>query len=125
MDLNGRCMFVSGTAASGVVDAATRLWFIQKGERLVARYAGGNVERGCLAGWITGTQLSFRYLQREHTGELHGGRSKCDVMTLADGRIRILEHFRWTTRTGSGTNVFDEVPVGGLPERPNNRWRGP
>jgi hypothetical protein len=25
------------------------------------------------------------------------------------GHIRILEHSRWTTREGSGTNAFDEV----------------
>jgi hypothetical protein len=111
MNLDGRCMFVSGTADCGVVDAQTRLWFIQKGTRVVASYSGGHIERGCLAGQIAGTQLSFRYLQRERTGELHGGRSECEVVTLADGRIRILEHFRWTTRSGSGTNVFDEVPV--------------
>lgn len=30
-------------------------------------------------------------------------------MRLRDGRVRILEHFEWTTRTGRGTNVFDEL----------------
>jgi hypothetical protein len=30
-------------------------------------------------------------------------------MRLADGRIRIFEHFSWTSRAGSGTNVFEEI----------------
>jgi hypothetical protein len=31
------------------------------------------------------------------------------VDRTADGRIRIVEHFTWSTRAGSGTNVFDEI----------------
>jgi len=27
-----------------------------------------------------------------------------------DGRIRLLEHFQWESREGSGTNTFEEVP---------------
>jgi hypothetical protein len=41
--------------------------------------------------------------------EVHAGRSTCDVMLRGDGRLRIVEHFQWSTREGSGTNVFDEL----------------
>jgi hypothetical protein len=36
----------------------------------------------------------------------------CDVMQLPDGRPRVVEHFAWSTRVGSGINVFDELPPG-------------
>ena len=111
MNLDGLRMYVSATAAVGVVSADTRLELLQKGPRVLGRYKGGNVQRGCLAGRLTGTELTFRYAQREASGEIHAGRSTCDVVRLNDRRLRILEHFTWTTRAGSGTNVFDEVPV--------------
>jgi len=102
-------MYVSSTAASGVVDSATRLRFRQRGERVIADYAGGNVERGRLVGRLTGAELTFRYAQRERDGMIQGGQSRCDLQDHA-GRIRIIEHFEWSTRVGSGVNVFDEVP---------------
>ena len=108
INLNGLTMFVSSTAASGVVSSGTRLHFSQRGPRVVARYSGGTVARGWLVGrWMDG-QLTFRYAQSEG-GTIHGGRSVCDAQRLEDGRTRIIEHFTWTTRAGSGTNVFDEV----------------
>lgn len=109
IDLNGLTMFVSATAANGVVDSGTRLHFLHRGNRIAARYAGGNVQRGWLVGRWIGDQVTFRYAQREGETAIHGGRSVCEVQRLADGRIRIIEHFTWTTRVGSGTNVFDEV----------------
>ena len=111
MNLDGMTMFVSSTAAVGVVDAATRLHFTQRGERVCARYAGGSVVRGWLVGrWGAGDTLSFRYAQCESGGTIHAGQSVCDVQQLPDGRLRIFEHFTWSTRLGSGINVFDELP---------------
>lgn len=108
MTLDGLTMFVSSTAANGVVDSDTRLQFRQNGDRVIARYAGGNVTRGVLVGRLADTRLTFRYAQRERDGNIHGGQSRCDVLEHA-GRIRIIEHFAWSTRVGSGVNVFEEV----------------
>jgi hypothetical protein len=102
-------MHVGSTADRGVVGSDTRLEFRQKGSRVLARYRGGAIRRGCLIGRIKGSQLPFRYAQVETSGEIHGGRSVCDVERLADGRTRSHEHFTWRARSGSGTNVFDEV----------------
>jgi hypothetical protein len=109
MNLDGLCMFVSSTDDNGVVGCDTRLRFVQKGSRVMARYSGGNVMRGCLVGRLSASEMTFRYAQCEATGEIHAGRSVCEVVRLDDGRIRIREHFRWSTRSGSGTNVFDQV----------------
>jgi hypothetical protein len=108
MNLDGLCLFVSSTAEQGVVSSDTRLRLRQKGSRVLGRYSGGRVTRGCLVGTLSGRELVFRYLQREDSGELHGGSSACQVLRRSDGRIRIVEHFRWKTRDGAGTNVFDE-----------------
>ena len=109
MNLDGLCMYVSSSAEQGVVGSDTRLSFVQKGSRVLGRYRGGAVERGYLVGRVAGKTLVFRYVQREASGELHGGRSVCEVIRRRDGGIRILEHFRWSSREGGGTNVFDEI----------------
>jgi hypothetical protein len=110
IDLDGLEMYVSSTATNGVVGSETRLRFTQRGNRVVARYSGGRIERGWLAGRLQDSELVCRYVQRESGDELHSGRSVCQVERLNDGRTRIVEHFRWSTRSGSGTNVFDECP---------------
>ena len=110
INLDGLTMFVSTTATAGVVAADTRLHFVQRGERVFARYAGGRVARGCLVGRYTQRTLRFRYVQLEDGLAIHAGTSECDVEQLPDGRVRIIEHFAWSTRTGSGINVFDELP---------------
>jgi hypothetical protein len=107
--LDGVSMTVQSTAAIGVVGDGTRLDLVQRGARVLGRYQGGRIRRGCLVGRLTGACLTFRYLQVEQSGELHGGRSTCDVIRTHDGRIRIVEHFTWRTRAGSGTNIFEET----------------
>ena len=109
-NLDGRTMFVSTTAAEGVVSGETHLHFTQRGQRVAARYAGGRVPRGWLVGRWDGDILRFRYAQREDSSDIHGGRSVCAVEEGEDGRLRLIEHFTWSTRSGSGTNVFDELP---------------
>lgn len=112
MNLDGLTMCVSSTASIGVVGAGTLLHFTQKGSRVLARYSGGSIQRGYLVGDIEDERLRFRYTQIEANGGIHGGSSVCDVETLSDGRTRIVEHFTWRTREGSGDNVFDEMPRG-------------
>ena len=109
-NLDGLTMFVSRTADNGVVDAQTRLRFVQRGARVAARYTGGRVARGWLVGRWDGDTLRFRYAQREDGRAIHAGRSVCQVQRLPDGRLQLIEHFAWTTRDGSGVNVFDELP---------------
>src|SRR4029077_415253 len=81
IDLDGVTMLVSTTDDVGVVDAGTRVAFRQRGDRVLARYGGGRIARGVLVGGGDGAVLTFRYLQVEDSGEIHGGRSTCDVGT--------------------------------------------
>ena len=109
--LDGRRMRVRSTDAAGVVGAGTRLHFIQEGARIAARYAGGSIRRGWLVGRREDNTVTYRYAQVEASGELHAGRAVCEVHVLSDGRLRMREHFHWTTRPGTGTNEFEEVEV--------------
>jgi hypothetical protein len=109
-NLDGLTMFVSSTADNGVVNSDTRLHLTQRGARVAARYAGGQIARGWLVGEWNGDTLHFRYAQREGDRTIHAGRSACEVQQLPDGRLRLVEHFSWSTRRGSGVNVFDELP---------------
>ena len=112
-DLDGVTMFVTSTANTGVVSGETRLHFTQRGGRVSARYAGGRVARGWLVGWLADQTLRFRYVQREDGAEIHAGQSVCNLEQLPDGRLRMIEHFVWRTRNGSGINVFEELPRAG------------
>jgi len=96
------------TGASGSVGADTLFTFGQRGTTVWARYAGGAVPLGYLVGTLSAGRLAFRYAQVDLLGEVHGGRSVCDVEHLPDGRLRLLEHFQWESREGSGTNIIEE-----------------
>lgn len=110
IDLNDLAMYVSSTDASGVVGAETRLRFRQRAERVWATYGGGGVQRGWLVGRWQGAHLHFQYVQRETDDTIHAGVSRCTAERGANGRVRLFEHFAWTTRAQQGVNVFDEVP---------------
>lgn len=79
-------MHPSGMQPNGVVGVGTHLMFTQVGDRVLGRYSGGKALRGCLIGRIRGVELAFRYLQREGSGELHGGAvsSRNDMMVGYD-----------------------------------------
>lgn len=64
---------------------------------------------GLLVGTISGSKLVFRYTQLENSGQIHGGRSICEVQCSEQGGLRVIEHFTWSTRNSSGTNVFEEI----------------
>ena len=109
MNLDGMCFRVCATASVSVVSAQTRLHLTQRGSRIFGRYEGGSILRGRLVGQVSGHALTFRYTQRECAGSIHGGRSRCVLEVLSNGRLRIYEHFTWKTRTGAGTNIFEQV----------------
>jgi len=112
LNLDGLEMCVTSTAENGVVGLETRLRLTQRGSKVLGRYQGGSVMRGCLVGAVDGDRLAFRYLQLETPHAFHAGSSVCEIQRRPDGRVRLIEHFVWRTRTGSGTNVFDETPEG-------------
>jgi hypothetical protein len=109
ISLNGKKMRVVSTAKAGVVNFDTLFTFKQKGLVVSAHYSGGKVRMGYLVGVILTDALRFQYAQLDTEGQLDGGYSTCEIKRTPDGRIRLLEHFQWESREGSGTNIFEEV----------------
>jgi hypothetical protein len=107
--LDGRQMRAVSTADGGEVSVDTLFSFAQAGDTVSAQYAGGSVRLGHLVGIFAAGELSFRYAQVDHAGRVDGGRSVCEVSSLPDGRVQLLEHFQWESRDGSGTNVLQEI----------------
>jgi hypothetical protein len=98
------------TAEGGVVGDETIFIFRQDAKVVEAIYAGGQILRGFLVGVIEGDTLRMQYTQLDIDGRLDGGHSTCNLERTDDDRIRIVEHFEWTTREGHGTNVIEQLP---------------
>jgi hypothetical protein len=103
-----------GADEIGQVDRETLFVFSQRGTTVSARYTGGAVELGYLVGRMMADLLAFRYCQVDRRGEVHGGRSTCEMGRLPDGRIWLREHFQWESRQGGGTNLLEQVDLRSL-----------
>jgi hypothetical protein len=110
LDFNGRRMRVTATDTSGVVSNETILIFEQIGKVVSARYRGGAIVDGYLIGLYDAPTLQFRYVQADIHGNLDIGVSTGTIERLPDGRFRLIEQYQWLTRTGHGTNIFEEIP---------------
>jgi hypothetical protein len=106
--LHGVRMRAVGTGESSVVSSDTVLVFEQAANVVSARYRGGSVIDGYLIGRLNGLNLHFRYVQADTDGHLDAGVSEGIVGRTAGGRLRLTEHFQWTTRPQAGVNVFEE-----------------
>ncbi len=104
-------MRVVSTAKGGEVNNETLFEFAQDGSVVSAQYAGGKIRLGHLVGTMSAEKLRFRYAQVDNTGRLDGGYSTCEIGRTAAGRIQLVEHFKWESRRGSGTNIFEEIDV--------------
>ena len=109
VNLDGIRMRAEKTAANGVINKKTIFHFHQKENCVWAEYAGGRVARGYLVGLLSDDKLEFRYCQMDSDGKLDGGVSVCDVELDPSHRIRLIEHFEWESRAGSGTNVIQQI----------------
>lgn len=110
LSLNGIRMHVISTAEAGEVNQETIVDFTQEGNIISARYAGGKVKLGYLVGTMKDARGCFRYAQVDNEGRIDGGSSTCEIERTDTGRMRLVEHFKWDSRPGSGTNVFEELP---------------
>jgi hypothetical protein len=111
LSLNGRSFRVVSASAGSVVSSATILTLTETGPYVCGRYSGGSVVEGFLIGVRSGSKLQFRYLQGDRAGTIDYGVSEAEIEAGQSGKLRIIERYRWLSRDGSGTNVFDEVTI--------------
>lgn len=111
LSLNGLKMRVVSTAEEGEVNTETLFRFTQKDKFVSAEYGGGKVRLGYLIGTISGNSLSFRYVQADTSGRLDSGFSTCKIRRKSNGKIQLIEHFKWDSREGTGINIFEEIEI--------------
>jgi hypothetical protein len=95
--------------SEGRITSATLFTFNEADTVVSARYSGGWIVLGYLIGKRTPAGIEFSYVQADVSGGIDTGRSSCDLNVLSDGRLRLVEHFRWETREGAGVNVMEEA----------------
>jgi len=109
VSLDGRTLVGVANDEAGEVGAETRFQFEQDGERIHARYAGGDVVDGHLVGTFDGRRWDVRYAQLNAAGETATGHSVGTVELLDDGRVRVEDEWEWESRDGSGETALEEV----------------
>jgi len=103
-------MNVIQTAPNGVVNDLTIFTFSQTDNFISASYAGGQIFKGYLVGTLHKDKLLFSYCQLQMDGKIDNGQSECDVMMGENGKIKLIEHFKFASRNDDrGMNVFQEL----------------
>ena len=109
MNLNNLRMNVIETATNGIVNELTIFTFSQIENFISATYSGGQILKGYLVGTLNQNKLQFSYCQLQINGKMDNGQSECDIL-IENGKIRLVEHFTWTSRNGeTGINIFQEL----------------
>ena len=109
VSLDGRTLVGVSNDDAGDVGEETRFHFEQDGERIYARYAGGDVVDGHLVGTVDGSQWEIRYTQLDTDHETATGHSVGVVERLDDGRVRVEDEWEWESRDGHGETVLEEI----------------
>ncbi|HEX8096116.1 hypothetical protein [Jatrophihabitans sp.] len=93
---------------------ATIAHYHQQQDLLWAEFAGGEVRRGSIAGTSAPDGvLRFAYCMVLAGGELITGVCRSIPEVLADGRIRLTEHWeRFGAGAASGISTLEELPPG-------------
>ena len=107
--LDGVQMRAVDAESEGLISSETLFTFAENDTLVSAQYAGGRIALGYLIGRRNAERIDFQYVQADQSGRIDTGRSTCDVVVLAGGRLRLVEHFTWESREGRGTNVLEQV----------------
>src|SRR3982751_229472 len=110
IDYDGRVFRSTAAETAGAGGAGPTGHYHQRGDLVWAEFAGGRVRRGSLTGTCgPDGVLTLAYCQVLDDGEVTGGVCTSHPETLADGRVRLREH--WHRFDGStGVSVIEETP---------------
>jgi hypothetical protein len=109
INLNRVRMKTAKADPKGACSSETVLEFQQDHNLISATYRGGPVVDGYLIGVLNGSQVRFRYVQADVSGNVDAGVSDGTFSRLPNGKLQLTEHFLWYTRPDSGTNIFVEL----------------
>lgn len=103
-------MNVIQTASNGVVNEETIFTFSQNDNFVSAIYSGGPIFKGYLVGKVDNERLLFGFCQLQVDGKIDNGQSECEVTIGENGKIRLIEHFKWLSKNDqTGVNIFQEI----------------
>jgi hypothetical protein len=91
------------------VTAETRFHFRQQGNIVHADYAGGRVKFGKLLALLEGNTMRHHYIQINERGEFHSGHGSDEIRVTPDGKIQLIDRWKWETKEGSGVCILEEV----------------
>ncbi len=114
VDLDGRAFVTASNTGNGDADARTQFQYRQCGARVWATYRGGRVRFGSLVAVGDGQgRLDMRYQHVDADDVLRTGACVSVPELLPDGRVRLVEEWRWTNGDGSrGQSVLEEAGRG-------------
>lgn len=109
--LDGRTFRAAVNASNGEVGDATKFYYHQQGNIVWAEYAGGSIVKGSLIATVQEDQsLDMRYHHVNTNGVLMTGKCRSTPEVLADGRMRMLEVWQWTSGDlSTGESVIEEI----------------
>lgn len=109
-NLNGRRFKVTGTTDCSDISADTVLELVQSDRLIWGEYEGGAIVKGYLVGRDSGDARGlFSYIQISKSGKVESGQSNYVLLENEGGSLRLVENYTWSSRVGSGVNIFDEV----------------
>ncbi len=57
-----------------------------------------------------GKKSVFSYCQLQIDGKADNGQSECDISIGENGKIKLIEHFKWSSKNNdTGINIFQEL----------------
>jgi len=107
----GRLFRVVESKGTSQTDSETIFKYEQTGRMVVASYSGGEVRFGHLLGQVAedGT-LESRYHHIDQNWQLRTGVCKTRPEVLESGKLRLHEHWRWTSGDQSkGRSILEEI----------------
>ncbi|WP_205758508.1 n-acetylglutamate synthase [Lysinibacillus sp. SGAir0095] len=113
INYNGRKFVSIENSANGEVSSKTYFAYKQEGDIISATYSGGEIVKGLLIGIVhKNGSLEFRYNHINKKNEIRGGECVSTPETLADGRIRLYENWKWLDAEATeGNSIIEEVLI--------------
>jgi GNAT superfamily N-acetyltransferase len=90
------------------VNNDTAFTFWQKDGMVAGMYAGGQIKVGELAGFVDGDRLHFHYEQYNLQNENSSGNADDIIEIMENGKIRLIDRWKWESRDGQGTCIMEE-----------------
>lgn len=96
---------------NGEVDADLVFHYQQQGNIVTCTYSGGRIVTGHLIALVDAEgHLDMRYHQINQQGELRTGICQSRPELLPNGKVRLHEHWRWTSGDQSeGHSILEEL----------------